>query len=413
MPFLNPTYSRLLILLIVITSAACNRPETQEHIEDRAIDSIIVSNTVYGLEADSFLIITGKVGKNQSLGHILQKYNVGHTSIHRLAMAADTVFDVRHIRAGKPFTVFCTKDSGKVAKCFVYESSASNYVVFDLRDTMRVYKGQKPIEVVTRTVEGTIESSLYNAITDAGAKPALAVELSEVYAWTIDFYRIQKGDAFKVIFEENQVEGQTIGVKQIIAADFVHYKKHNYAYHFVSEAVDGYYDEAGENLKKAFLQAPLKFSRISSGFNKKRFHPVLKRVKAHLGTDYAAPTGTPIQAVGDGTISKASYTRGNGNYVKMRHNSVYETQYLHMSKIKSGIKPGVRVKQGDVIGYVGSTGLATGPHVCFRFWKNGEQVNHRKEKMPPADPVPSNELDSFKAIADSLTLLLEFSGLNL
>jgi hypothetical protein len=160
-PFLNPTYCRLLILLLAITSAACNGPEAQEHVEAKAIDSIIVSNTLYGLEADSFLIITGKVGKNQSLGHILQNYNVGHTSIHRLAMAADTVFDVRHIRAGKPFTVFCTKDSGKVARCFVYESSASNYVVFDLRDTMRVYKGQKPIEVVTRTVEGTIESSLY------------------------------------------------------------------------------------------------------------------------------------------------------------------------------------------------------------------------------------------------------------
>jgi murein DD-endopeptidase MepM/ murein hydrolase activator NlpD len=408
-PKFNSTYRSFLILFLGIFIAACDSPTTNEQSEGGGNDTIIEPKTVYGLEADSFLIVSGKVGKNQSLGHILQEYNVGHTSIHRLAMAADTVFDVRHIRAGKPFTVFCTKDSGQVAKCFVYESSASNYVVFDMRDTMRVYKGQKPIEVVRRTVEGTIESSLYNAITDAGANPALAVELSEVYAWTIDFYRIQKGDAFKVMFEENQVEGQTIGIKQIMAADFVHYKKHNYAYHYVSEAVDGYYDEAGENLKKAFLQAPLKFSRISSGFNKKRFHPVLKRVKAHLGTDYAAPTGTPIQAVGDGTISKASYTRGNGNYVKMRHNSVYETQYLHMSKIKSGIKPGVRVKQGDVIGYVGSTGLATGPHVCFRFWKNGEQVDHRREKMPPADPVPSDELESFKAVADSLKLILDSS----
>lgn len=384
--------------------------QAPKNVDADCTDSIPEPNMVYGLDADSFMVVSGKVGKNQSLGHILQQYHVGHSSIHKLAQAADTVFDVRHIRAGKPFTIFCTKGSGQVAKCFVYEASASDYVVFDMRDTMRVYKGQKPIEVVTRTVEGNIESSLYNALTDGGANPILAVELSEVYAWTIDFYRIQKGDAFKVLFEENQVDGKTIGIKRIVAANFIHGGKDNYAYQYKSETVDGYYDGEGENLKKAFLQAPLKFSRISSGFNKRRFHPVLKRVKPHLGTDYAAPTGTPIHAVGDGTITKAAYTKGNGNYVKMRHNSVYETQYLHMSKIKKGIKPGVRVKQGDVIGYVGSTGLATGPHVCFRFWKNGQQVNHRKEKMPPADPVPAAEMTEFKAVVDSLKQVLGSEG---
>ena len=191
------------------------------------------------------------------------------------------------------------------------------------------------------------------------------------------------------------VDDRVVGIRRILAADFVHGGQHNLAYYFKNGDLEGYFNGEGENLKKAFLQAPLKFSRISSGFNRKRFHPVLKRVKAHLGTDYAAPRGTPILAVGDGTISEATYKSNNGNYVKMRHNSVYETQYLHMSKIATGIKPGVRVKQGDVIGYVGSTGLATGPHVCFRFWKNGQQVDHRKQKMPPAEPIPAHLMEQF------------------
>jgi murein DD-endopeptidase MepM/ murein hydrolase activator NlpD len=258
--------------------------------------------------------------------------------------------------------------------------------------------GQKPIEKRTQFVKGTVNSSLYVDLQKRGADPVLAIELSEIYAWTIDFYRIQKGDAFEILYTENFVEGQSIGVDRILSCTFTHYDKPIKAYFFEEEGEKGYFDEKGNNLKRAFLKAPVKFSRISSGYTMKRFHPVQKRFKAHLGTDYAAPTGTPIVAVGDGVISEAKYKPNNGNYVKMRHNSIYETQYLHMSKIKAGIKPGTRVHQGDVIGYVGSTGLATGPHVCFRFWKNGKQVDHRRLELPSAQPIAENLMAKFKLV---------------
>lgn len=400
------------VLWIALASmTACTDNPAPVAAVDDCVDSI-QNTSVFGLETDSFTLIKGVVAKNQSLSQILQQYRVGSKEIFELAQASDTVFNVKGIRAGKPFTVFCTNDSLNKAKCFVYESSAVDYVVFDMRDSMRVYKGKRPMQVVQRTMQGTINSSLYQTMMDIGASPMLAVELSEVYAWTIDFYRIQKGDQFKVIYEENVVDNRVVGIRRILAADFEHGGENNLAFFFKNGDFEGYFDQDGENLKKAFLKAPLKFSRISSGFNRKRFHPVLKRYKAHLGTDYAAPRGTPILAVGDGTISEARYKKNNGNYVKMRHNSVYETQYLHMSKIASGIKPGVRVKQGDVIGYVGSTGLATGPHVCFRFWKNGEQVDHRRQKMPPADPVPTDMRAKFEENSKKFReqLLSEESG---
>lgn len=390
-----------ILALAAVIATGCGSG-SQPLVEDIHCSDSTETTQVFGLETDSFMLIKGVVAKNQSLSQILQQYSVGSKAIYDLALASDTVFNVKRIRAGKPFTVFCTKDSLNEAKCFVYESSAVDYVVFDLRDSVHVYKGKRPMRIVQRTMEGTINSSLYQTMMDIGASPMLAVELSEVYAWTIDFYRIQKGDGFKVIYEENMVDDRVVGIRRILAADFVHGGQHNLAYYFKSGDFEGYFNGEGENLKKAFLQAPLKFSRISSGFNRKRFHPVLKRVKAHLGTDYAAPRGTPILAVGDGTISEAKYKSNNGNYVKMRHNSVYETQYLHMSKIAAGIKPGVRVKQGDVIGYVGSTGLATGPHVCFRFWKNGQQVDHRRQKMPPAEPVSADLMEQFNYQAGQL-----------
>lgn len=408
----NPQLKLFCVLWIALASmTACTDNPAPVAVVDDCKDSI-QNTSVFGLETDSFTLIKGVVAKNQSLSQILQQYRVGSKEIFELAQASDTVFNVKGIRAGKPFTVFCTNDSLNRAKCFVYESSAVDYVVFDMRDSVRVYKGKRPMQVVQRTMQGTINSSLYQTMMDIGASPMLAVELSEVYAWTIDFYRIQKGDQFKVIYEENVVDDRVVGIRRILAADFEHGGENNLAFFFKSGDFEGYFDQNGENLKKAFLKAPLKFSRISSGFNRKRFHPVLKRYKAHLGTDYAAPRGTPILAVGDGTISEARYKKNNGNYVKMRHNSVYETQYLHMSKIASGIKPGVRVKQGDVIGYVGSTGLATGPHVCFRFWKNGQQVDHRRQKMPPADPVPTEMRAKFEEVSGKFReqLLSDESG---
>lgn len=350
----------------------------------------------YGFSTDSFLVVKDKIKRNQNLSSILLPYGVPYSTIDAIAKASKEIFDVRKLAAGKPYTVYCTKDSAGLATCFVYEQNAVEYVVFDIQDSVRIYKGQKEIEKRTRYVTGEVNSSLYVDLKKVDADPMLAIELSEIYAWTIDFYRIQKGDRFEILYVENYVDGKSIGVDRVLSSTFTHFGKEIAAYYFESENEKGYFDEEGNNLKKAFLQAPVKYSRISSGYSKRRFHPVQKRYKAHLGTDYAAPKGTPIMAVGDGVITQARYKRNNGNYVKMRHNSVYETQYLHMTRIASGIKPGVRVSQGDVIGYVGSTGLATGPHVCFRFWKNGRQVDHRREELPPSEPIAKPSLPLFE-----------------
>jgi len=364
-----------------------------------------LTNMEYGLVTDSFIVVRDQVQRNQSLSSILLPYNVPMSTIDRLAKASKDVFDVRKMAAGKPYTIFCSKDSLGEAKCFIYEVNATDYVVFDLRDSLNIYRESKPMEVKLRHTAGTINSSLYVDLQKAGADPTLAISLSEVYAWTIDFYRIQKGDRFEVLYEENHVDGRPVGLGRIIASAFTQGEKTIRAYWFEHGDEKGYFDAEGNSLRKAFLKAPVKFSRISSGYSTARLHPVLKTTRPHFGTDYAAPHGTPIMAVGDGVVTEAQFKGGNGNYVKIRHNSVYETQYLHMSKFATGIRPGKRVSQGDIIGYVGSTGLATGPHVCFRFWKNGKQVDHRREEMPSAGPVPRHLQDPFsemKARADSL-----------
>ncbi len=354
-------------------------------------------NIEYGIVTNDFIVVRDEVQRNQNLATILMPYQVSMTTIDQLAKASKEVFDVRKMAAGRPFTIFCSKDSLGVAKCFIYEVNATDYVVFDLRDSVHVYMESKPMETHVRQIAGEINSSLYVDLQKAGADASMAIALSEIYAWTIDFYRIQKGDAFKVFFEEHFVEGNSIGIGRILSSSFSHGGKTVKAYYFENGEEKGYYDAEGNSLKKAFLKAPVKFSRISSGYSTKRLHPVLKTVRPHYGTDYAAPHGTPIMAVGDGTVTEARYTGGNGNYVKIRHNKSIETQYLHMSRFADGVRPGKRVRQGDIIGYVGSTGLATGPHVCFRFWKNGKQVDHRKEEMQTAGPLPDALMPMFKA----------------
>ncbi|HEX9740325.1 MAG TPA: peptidoglycan DD-metalloendopeptidase family protein, partial [Ignavibacteriaceae bacterium] len=246
-----------------------------------------------------------------------------------------------------------------------------------------------------KTISSVINHSLYSAMLRNEANPELVIELSEVFAWQIDFYRIQQGDYFKVIYEEEFVDNESIGIKNILGAYFNNSGEEFFAIPFSQDSTIQFFDEDGKSLRKAFLKAPLKYSRISSGYSKKRLHPVQRIYKAHLGTDYAAPAGTPIRSVGEGIILEASYTRGNGRYVKIKHNSVYTTQYLHMSGFAKGIRRGTRVKQGEIIGYVGSTGLATGPHLCYRFWKNGVQIDPLKEKIPSSHPVKPELLELY------------------
>ena len=355
-----------------------------------------------GIVSDSLLIYEGSIKRNQNLSEILLKYHVPYSDIDQLAKRSKEVFDVRKIVTGKSYSVFYSNDSLQKAQYFIYEPNAINYVVYNLKDSIYIYKGEKEVTTKIQTVSGVINSSLWQTMIDNKINLNLSLELSEIYAWAVDFYRIQKGDAFKVIYEEKFVEGEAVGIGRIKGAYFKHFREIFYAIYFEQGGVGDYFDQNEKSLRKAFLKSPLKYSRITSRYTMRRFHPVQKRYKPHLGVDYAAPRGTPIRSTGDGVVSKAGYKGGNGNYVKVKHNSVYSTQYLHMTNIKKGIKRGVRIKQGDIIGYVGSTGLATGPHVCYRFWKNGQQVNPLKVKIPPSEPVKPEYLDEYIRVKEEM-----------
>lgn len=413
------------LVLASIVAAVClgiillHEPNTPDPALVSAVDSLVTEECEdeFGIDATDQNVVKGRLGKNEFLADILLPYNIDYGKIAVIAEKSKKVFDIRKLNAGKNYTLICKRDSGNTAEFFIYEISPVDFVVYDLRDTISIYRGERSVIVEERVASGVITSSLYQTLIDQKLSPALAMEMANIYAWTIDFYRIQKGDYFKLIYTVKKVGDAVVGVDEIQASVFNHFNSPYYAFQFTQENQPDYFDEAGNSLRKAFLQAPLKFSRISSGYTKRRFHPVQKRYKAHLGTDYAAPTGTPIMAVGDGVVTEAKYKRYNGNYVKIKHNSTYTTQYLHMSKIAPNMKPGVRVRQGDVIGYVGSTGLATGPHVCFRFWKNGVQVDHRREKLPPSEPIKEeyrpgfeNHLDTWKPRLESINIETEESA---
>jgi murein DD-endopeptidase MepM/ murein hydrolase activator NlpD len=342
-------------------------------------------------------VTAGEVRSGQSLSHILAPAGVSAAQLHGMATDQKAVFDVRRMKAGNDWSLFSGPDGSP--RHFAYAISSKEYVVFDLTDQGRARRGQFPSETRRGYVEGEVHGSLYQVLEDEGHSTTLALAMSQVYAWTIDFSRIQAGDRFRILYDRDWVGGSPVGMPRILAAEFVHRGRNFPAYAYdQGDGVD-HFDETGASLRKAFLKAPVEFSRISSRFDKKRFHPVLKKVKAHLGTDYAAPHGTPIVSVGDGVVVKASYTKGNGKYVKVRHNSTYTTQYLHMSR--RNVKEGQAVRQGDVIGYVGSTGLATGPHVCFRFWKNGQQVDHLREEFPPSTPIEADHEADFARAVDA------------
>lgn len=388
------------ILLISFLSSSCNSKKP----------AVLAAPCVveYGICTDSLSVHKGQLENGQTLGAVLYLNHIDHGRIDQIVRASKGIFDFRKAKAGKNYTVLCSNDSLEIAQYFIYEISSIDYVVFDIRDSINVFLGQKEIEVKLRKASGEIESSLWNALISNKMSPALVMELSSIYAWTIDFFRIQKGDSFKIVYEERFVEEEFIGIGRVYAALFNHNKENFYAFYFEEDENFGdYFDDKGGALRKAFLRAPLNYSRISSSYSKRRKHPVTGRVKAHLGTDYAAPKGTPILSTANGTVTHARYKRNNGNYVKIRHNSTYTTQYLHMSKIKSGIRPGVFVKQGDVIGYVGSTGLATGPHVCYRFWKNGVQVDPYKQKLPPSKPVKEENRQEYTILKDSMMTILQ------
>ncbi|MAB94525.1 MAG: peptidoglycan DD-metalloendopeptidase family protein [Flavobacteriales bacterium] len=361
----------------------------------------------YGILVDSFNLIHGVVKNGQTLGEILYANHINHQKIAEIVLKSKEIFDVRRVNPGKKYLVINSKDSIEKACYFIYEESQTTYIVVDMIDEIDVYKGEKEIITKLKKSTGQITSSLSEAVENLGVSPRVSIQLSEIYAWTIDFFKIQKGDAFTVYYENNYIDGEYIGIGNILAAEFIHKDKSFYAFYYKANKNFGeYFDEEGRTLRKAFLKAPLDFYRISSRYSKNRKHPVTGKWKGHFGTDYAAPRGTPIMSTANGTVQVAGRTRNNGNYVKIRHNGTYTTQYLHMSKIKPGIRKGVYVKQGETIGYVGSTGLATGPHVCYRFWKNGKQVDPYMQKLPPGDPIQESNKKEYFTVKDSLMNIL-------
>jgi len=399
-----PVLLLLALTAVLLVLRLLNAPATTSDDPSAPVQPTAMAVDAFGMPVEGFSVFESTVRRNETFSDLLTPFGVDYERIVTLARDHRDVFDVRRLKFGRPYRVY--SDSAGVGTYMIYQPSLASYVVFDLGENPAIRREERSLDVRERTVEGIIEESLYMTLIDQDIHPALANRMADVFAWQIDFSRLQKGDAFRILFEEQYVGDEFFDIGEVLAARFVHRGEDHYAFHFEKDDVDEHYDENGQSLRKAFLIAPVEYKRISSGFTQRRYHPVQKRYKAHLGTDYAANTGTPILATGDGTVTEARYGQYNGNYVKIRHNGTFTTQYLHMSKIKSGIRPGTRVKQGQVIGFVGSTGLATGPHVCYRFWKNGEQVDHRREKVPSVGPIPDAYRPAFSALRETYEVRL-------
>lgn len=365
--------------------------------------------TLYGMVLhDNNVVIEDKIKRNQFLGDILEEYNVPAKLIHQVSQVSRKVFDPRKITPNTKYTLICRQDSITKARAFVYEPNPIDYIIFRFDDSLSVKVGQREVTTIEKSISGVIHSSLSETMESLGMSAELTDRFVDIFGWQVDFQRLQPGDKFKLIYEEQQVEGVSIGIGKINGIYFEHFDHPYYAFPFDQGNGLDYFDEDGKSLRKALLKYPIKFTRISSRYTKHRFHPVQKRWKAHLGTDFAAPTGTPIRSVGDGIVVEARYTSANGNYVKIRHNATYTTQYLHMSKIASGLRAGDRVRQEQVIGYVGSTGLATGPHLCYRFWKNGVQVDALRVELPASEPITKDHMASFESVKASITDKLNY-----
>ena len=361
--------------------------------------------TKYGFSIDDYHVMQDRIKENQFLSDMLVGQGVKYSQVYKLVSSIENEFDVRQIVAGKS-CAYVAQNLCEAPSYFVYEPSPLYYYVFDL-DASSVRKIEREVKKEIATASGSVQGSLWATMDSEGYSWALIERMENALAWTLDFYSIQNGDEYKLIFEKLIVDGEYVGVGDLLGAYYKNYSNEYYAINYENEQYTGFYDIEGRPTKRTFLKSPVKYSRISSGYSGRRFHPVLKRYKSHLGTDYAAPTGTPIYSVANGVVTHVSYTKGNGRYVKIKHDRAHQTQYLHMSRYAKGISPGVHVKQGQVIGYVGQTGLATGPHVCFRFWKNGKQVNHRRLNFPPSDPLPDEELPEYFCERDFIVNLLD------
>ncbi|MFV8269208.1 peptidoglycan DD-metalloendopeptidase family protein [Flavobacterium sp. GT2N3] len=384
-----------IIIIALFTLGSCNK---KEEIVPEKVVKRIAKKSEFGFVLANFNIVNDTVERGDTFGTIIQDQNIGDRKVFEIVAKVRDSFDVRSIRINRPFTLLRSKDKKHKLEVFIYQPDALSYYVIDMRDTaVVVYKKTKPITIRRRTIGGVLKESLSETLGNAKIEGALASKIAKIYAYSIDFMKLKKGDRFAITFTERFINDTVYdGVEELEASFFEYGGKIIYAFPFAqnpnSDKIQ-YYNEEGKTLKNFFLKSPIKFSRISSRFSNSRFHPVQHRWKAHKGTDYAAPRGTPITTTASGVVEQSGFTAGNGNFVKVKHNGTYSTQYLHMSKIL--VRRGQRVSQGQVIGLVGSTGLATGPHVCYRFWKNGRQVDALRLKLPSGEPMSGKNKERY------------------
>lgn len=402
----------LSLILVLIGLNACTETKKEEK-ETVQIEAPAPDPMEFGFHLNDYVVVKDTVRNGDTFGKILEKNHIGYGTVFNIVEKTKDTFDVSRIGVGKPYTLLCTKgDSLQRPECFIYQPNSIDYVVIKFKDSINAYKESKPVKIVERETSGVITSSLSGAIDDAGLSQRLVADMSDIYAWTIDFFRLQKGDEYKLVFTEKYINDTTfVGIEKIKAAYFKHNGEPFYAFEFETDSVKqivDYYDENAKNLRRAFLKAPVVFKnvRISSRYNlRRRIKLYGNRVRPHKGTDFAAPIGTPIISTANGVVVESARRGGNGNYVKVKHNSTYTTQYLHMKKRK--VKVGDFVKQGDVIGWIGMTGNTSGPHVCYRFWKNGKQVDPFKQKLPDADPIDPKLKDSYLEYIQPLKIQLD------
>lgn len=396
---------RRIIILATITMlcfTACNEENSNKTQEEAIVPEEVF---MYDIKVNNLEVEVDTVDSGECLSTVLLSSGLNNQIIHQLITSCDTLFDVRKFRKGNIYTKMYSDSS---LRYFVYEINIADYLVFDLNDSIPfVYKGQKEISYVERKEKGVIESSLWNAMVDNNIDPNVAIALSEVYAWSIDFFGLQKGDYFKIVYTEKYVDTMSVGFESIDYVVFNHIGQDYYAIPFEQDEILQFFDENGKSTRKAFLKAPLKYSRISSHFSQGRRHPILKIIRPHHGVDYAAPVGTPVHSIGDGVVVKQGYSGGAGNMITIKHNATYRSSYMHLSRYAKGISAGSRVRQGQVIGYVGSSGLSTGPHLDFRVYKNGTPINPLKMISPPTAPVKKADMPAFKVLADSLVHILQ------
>lgn len=396
------------ICLCLLLSACENTPAqlaASPAVESDPRDTIRQTTDSYGLPSGIYRVTEAQVGKNQTLSELLEPMGLSMQEIYAVSLLPDSLINERKVKHGNRYLYYTRTDTSRKdtrygASVFVYEKDLLNFVAIHINpDSIWATNGQKAMVVKQEVASGVIETSLWESMLAIHANPMLAVELSEIFAWSIDFFGLQQGDRYKVVYEESFVDSSSLGINKVIGAWFNHGGTDFWAIPFVQDSVRSFFDENGNSLRKAFLKAPLRFSRISSGFSSSRYHPILKIRRPHHGVDYAAPTGTPVLTVGDGMITQVGYQKGGGgNFVKIKHNSVYSTTYMHLSGFGKGVRTGAYVKQGDVIGYVGSSGLATGPHLDFRFYRNGSPVNPLKVEAPPVEPVHEENRQAYALV---------------